>query len=471
MIQDSNTGKTISFSKSVVISLGICIFASIPFLIDNILLFPAFLVLSVIAFYLFANRFAINQLHFLYFYLFLSILSPPLELTSSFPRIRLDEILIYCIFPFFLLYNLKDLELRKNALIFIAFFSFFLFSVCLSTLYGKSFLGVPVGQRDIFEIITLSKYLFAFITIYSFDFSLDEFKKILNFILILICASGIFGLIQFFGLLGIDDITAPLYLLERTHLVDQRLTATHKNPNSYSIYLVFGHIIALSLYFVEKSKSKKVLLLISLVFILILLFFAGSRTMFASYIFVTGVLILIFSIQKGLSTKQIAVILTSLSLVFIISLSFISVEIASRLESGIDILSDDSFGMRILIWYLNISIFLESPILGWGPAKDYFTATVDNEYILILRRYGIFGFLSYIFIYLHPLYLSYKGLKNDAKNNVYHIITFTILITVLIGCLTNSVLHDLQLMGLFIVFLALYYRQFNNLGIDTKSIN
>tara|TARA_R110000868_G_scaffold259361_9_gene517446 strand:+ start:50334 stop:51770 length:1437 start_codon:yes stop_codon:yes gene_type:complete len=468
---NTNTGN-ISFSSAILTSFLVFGIASIPFIADNLLLYPVLVFLSILAFYIISNSFKTDYLHIIYFFFFLVILSPPLEISSNLPRIRLDEILIYLFFPIVFLLNPKKFKLNKNGKVFFRIYLLFIGLVCISTLYGKIFLAVPVGRRDFFEIVTYLKYLIAFVAIYSINLNFDEIKRLLYAILFLICVSGIFGLIQFFGLFGIDNYTAPIYLLERSYIVNERLTATFKNPNNYSVLLVIGHIIALSLYFYEESKRNKLFLLSVLIFFLLLLFFAGSRTMIASYLFITIILIFIISIKRGLKTSQVIFITSSLSIVFIMALSVISYETYIRLQSGVDILNDESFAMRIIVWYLNILVFLKSPLLGWGPAKDLYTTVVDSEYILILRRYGIVGFTSYIFIYLHPLVLAFKKIIDHSKEvSFLSIIYFSILITFLITCLTNSVLHDFQLMDLWIVLLAIFLKYVDLLELNNSTLS
>ncbi|MTI88633.1 MAG: hypothetical protein FH748_11760 [Balneolaceae bacterium] len=371
----------------------------------------------------------------------------------------MDEFIIYGFFPIILLTNFQNLNLSQSSKQFIRFYIGFIVCVFISTFFGYFTLGVPTSIRDFFEIVTILKYLLVFLTIYSFKITLPEIKQIIYFILFAIIISGIFGLFQYFGVLGLDDITGPLFLQDRIHIIHKRLTGTYLNPNTYSAILVTGHLIALGLFFFEEEKAKKTLLLIFIALLSIFLLFAGSRTMIAAYFLVTVIMTLIGAYKAGYKASQILTVLLILVLAFISAISLISYEIFIRLQSGLDIFSDTSFALRLVAWYLNILIFLQSPIVGWGPAKAIHTTVVDSEYIFILRRYGVVGFITYLSIYIHPLITAYKQLKNKSKISLlYSSIIFCVIITYLIANLTNTLFHNNQVMDFWMVFLALFYK-------------
>ena len=52
--------------------------------------------------------------------------------------------------------------------------------------------------------------------------------------------------------------------------------------------------------------------------------------------------------------------------------------------------------LRYQQWAEAFNLFLKSPIIGWGPAKEIHTTIVDSEHLLLLRRYGILGYLAVV---------------------------------------------------------------------------
>lgn len=448
---------------NTVITVLISLILTLPFFLDVIIVLPLIVSLIVFLAYLSLNDITVPYLHLLYLLIALAILSPPIKLSSSLPLIRVEEFILYGIFPLILILNFNNFKLSKEAKTFVQIYSTFLILVLISTLFGYIFLNVPTSIRDLFEFATYSKYLLVFLTIYSFNISSDKIPRILYFILGMVILSGAFGLLQYFGVLNLDNITGPYYLQERIYIIHDRLTATYKNPNTYSAILTTSHLIALGLFFYEDKKSRKSLLLACIAVIAVFMLFAGSRTMIAAYLLVTIIMILIGASKAGYKKSQIVTLILVLGVSFLVAVSFISYRILVRLESGLDIFSDESFALRMLAWYLNIQLFIESPVIGWGAAKAIHTTIVDNEYILILRRFGVLGLFSFLAYYLHPLYVSFKNLKSESKNILlFSSVLFTVIITFLIAGLTNSLYHNMQVMDLWIVILSLYYISIRN---------
>lgn len=67
-----------------------------------------------------------------------------------------------------------------------------------------------------------------------------------------------------------------------------------------------------------------------------------------------------------------------------------------------------SLGNRYATWEFLWNQVKEKPIFGHGPNKEYFYTNgiySENEYILILWRYGFFGSLAFLLVAFFPLYL------------------------------------------------------------------
>ncbi|MFV1882893.1 MAG: O-antigen ligase family protein [Balneola sp.] len=456
--------KSFRFLKTFSFSVFLLFLVSVAFIIDEHIVLLLILAAFFTLYYLIVNNFALNHFHLVILLLIVSLLAPPIEISTSFPKIRPEEFFFYLLFPILLITQLKHMKFNTSSLNFIWIFFFFLFTTLLSTTYGKFFLNVPVGMRDFFELITLSKYLLVYIVVSNFTLTKKELGNVFWIILILIAFSGLFGLVQYFGILSIDEFTAPIYLSERAYIVNDRLTGTFKNPNSYSVVLVLGHVIASVLLMFEKNRSKKVFLIFFIVFFLICLLFSNSRTMIAAYLFITSLLFLAAIYFRGVKVRYLLFIFGIMIIITLGVISTLSDQFILRLKSGTDILGDESFGMRVIIWFLNLKLFLESPFLGWGPAKDLYTTIVDSEYILILRRYGILGFIFYLMLFLYPLYVALKSMKKRMSPE--SLIISIAIITFLITCLTNSILHNIQTMDFWIVLLALFLGE-----IDAKESN
>ena len=270
--------------------------------------------------------------------------------------------------------------------------------------------------------------------------------------------SAIIGLLQFYNIFGFSSLTGPIYLGEKIYKVNERLTGTFTNPNSYSVVLGFSIIISLAMLLYEKRYNQKLFYVITLGFFSICMLITGSRTGLAAILFSLIILLLFFLRFNLKNIKSIIPIIIVLGLSFSIGVYYAGQDIVSRLSSGVNLLENESLLMRIYAWYLNTQLILQSPVLGWGPAKEMFTTVVDNEYILIIRRYGIVGGLAFLTLYFYPLAISLNNYSKTRGNKYSLIFSITILFF-LISNLTNSIYNHIQTMDMWFIILGCYLGQ------------
>ncbi|MFY0685230.1 MAG: O-antigen ligase family protein [Balneola sp.] len=442
----------------ILVGLLISVIISVPVLLDWPVLYPVIIVGAISFIYLIRYRFELQILDFGYLIVLFALLAPPLNLSSSLPLIRPDEILIYIFCPLILLNGFKKNTHDPRAIIYIKIYSAFLLVFIVSSIYGVLFLDVPYGKRDFFEFVTTAKYLMVFFVFSAITIDQHQIKKILHYVLFLILLSGIFGLLQYYSLFGLDTLTAPFYLQDRLHIFDDRITGTFKNPNTFSSVLLLGHIIALTRFLFSKNLAEKYYTFFATLILVVLLLFAGSRTVLFIYFLITLSLLVLGVFTSGVSKKQLSLLIGFITIGFLLSISFLSYEIILRFQSGIDILNDDSLSLRFFVWFFNFQIFLESPIIGWGPAKALHPVVVDNEYLLILRRYGIIGLISFLGIYLYPLKISFSRFWKKKRTPYYFdIIIASIIVSFGIANITNGLFLSAQVMDFWIVLLGLYF--------------
>lgn len=107
--------------------------------------------------------------------------------------------------------------------------------------------------------------------------------------------------------------------------------------------------------------------------------------------------------------------------------------------------------VRFRAWTLAIEWIQASPILGWGPGKQYLPLTVDNEYLFVLSRYGIVGLIIYLTMYA-TLFLLGQKLARNSENEATQALARGWQATVLIFMvcsLTMEAMHHLQSSSLF----------------------
>ena len=103
-------------------------------------------------------------------------------------------------------------------------------------------------------------------------------------------------------------------------------------------------------------------------------------------------------------------------------------------------------------WKILWSMIVVKPLFGYAPFKSYFVHMKlysDNEYLLMWWRYGIFGILFYLGLFLIPLWNWFKsGIQHQ------HVRAFLFVIVMLISALTNNPLTERSISVLFVFILS-----------------
>lgn len=460
----------LSSPKFIVTLLSIFLIG-ITVLFDLIPLFIVYIAVLALFIYSWHINFDFSLYHLICFLIISSLLIPPLELGASIPELRLEGIIIYLFFPLILIKKWKNPNIAE-AKFFEKIYLLFLGCMVFSLFWGKIFLGVPVGTRDFLEIIKISKYLLIFSVITRLDFTAEELHNILYVTVGSIFLSGIIGLFQYYGLLGFEHITAPLYFDDRIYDIHNRMMGTFRNPNTYSFIIVVGYVISFVLLLNEKHKLKQLFFITAILLFIWLVILTQSRTGAGILIISTILITLFFAINKQFSFTQLVLLIGGILFVGAAVTSFVSYQLISRFESAINLATDQSWQMRLFAWYLNFNIFLDAPVFGWGPAKHLYTTIVDNEYILILRQYGIVGFLVYIWLYILPIKSGLRNIYSDYVRGYYAQIIVFVFVCFLATNMTNQLFHVIQAMDFWYVILSLFFVAIkDNLNTQALSTN
>lgn len=426
------------------------------FILQKPMLLLVLLFLSAAVWFAARTEFHIRDVYIIGTVLFSSIVLPPLSALPGLPDIRVEELLFFLLFPLLILQRESK---GKNRLYnyFIYAVIAFGFAIVVSLLHGRYVLGVPLTGSDYFELLKAFKLLIVVAAISRFNLNTEDIYKLLYVVVFSFFISSVIGLMQFYGILGLERITGPYYFAERIYDVHNRMMGTFFNPNTYGTALTLGVIVASVLVFYEKVVFRKVFLS----FLVILLSFTLALTQSRTAIIVLLIaLIIVFGLntfKSRLTFKQVAILLTGFLVVSVLFIGLLSDEIITRFATLSDIAEDASWQMRLLAWYLNLTIFYESIIFGWGPAKAIHTTIVDSEYILVLRRYGIFGFTFYILIYLIPLYRSLIFQAKQGITGVIGQIVLVSLIVFLIANITNPLFHEIQFIDYWMIILGIFF--------------
>ena len=426
------------------------------FVIQQPLLLPVVLVISISVLVVARTELNVSDFQILSAAIFSAIVLPPLSSLPGLPSIRFEELLFLLVFPLLIL---KREPVKKDRLynyFVIAVISFGA-AILFSTFYGRYILSVPVTGRDFFELLKVFKLLIVVVAISRFNLSESEIYKLLYVIVFSFFVSSIIGLMQYYSILGFERITAPYYFSSRLFDVHNRMMGTFLNPNTYGSVVTLGTIVTGVLAFYEKDYGRKVLLFFLVIFFSFVIALTQSRT--AIVVLALGLIILIGlnSYEGRFSIKKLVFLIVGIIITVTLFIGFLSDEVITRLSTLSNISEDKSWQMRLFAWYLNLSIFSESILFGWGPAKMIHTTIVDSEYILVLRRYGIIGFGIYLFIYLIPLYRAFLF---QAKKGLVGALGQIILISIVVffvANITNPLFHEIQFIDYWMILLGIFF--------------
>ncbi len=135
-------------------------------------------------------------------------------------------------------------------------------------------------------------------------------------------------------------------------------------------------------------------------------------------------------------------------------------ELTFRLKRIFYLSSDTSWNARLNNWQEYIDYFSKYPLFGIGPSKSVeFSYYADNEWLLLLQRYGIFGTMYFICIFAIPIIRYWNRLKRCIFGQLY----VAILIGLIFYMIPAIVYHSFQLMPLIMVIAALAFSKEENL--------
>ena len=358
--------------------------------------------------------------------------------------LRFDDFLALFIIPFVIL-------AKPNFKINRLFFSylFILLSFITSTFYGYLFLKVPFSIRDINELFRMIKPFLIIIAISYCNLRtlvsyLNSFFKVGAILLILL------GFMEFFNVLGFRELFYSLYGFELVNM-GGRSVLTAGNPNIASALVLYFMI-----YFLQRMllTGDRVLSLFKILFLLVILLMTSSRTALIVFVVVLIASMYFHRQHNKILSIVIITLCVFLTLPLLKYFDYLTIGFVSFNEG-----TNTSMLTRFQQWSDAIALFKQSPIIGWGPAKDLHTSVVDNEYFLLLRRYGILGLVlvinflfSFIFVFL-KLKRQIDLLDVRTKSIAYT--TLLSLLMVFIIMITNNFFSGYQLMPLYIVMISI----------------
>jgi O-antigen ligase len=350
----------------------------------------------------------------------ISVLAPVVRVSSDF-WIKLDQLLLPGVVLVYLCLLLAGLArpIRPNWLFAVGLA--FCACVSMSLVYGTQVIGHPLLFRDLFDLFKPALPVLFFTLAYEADLSEDSLRMLnwsmIPTILVICCYA--YG--QWFNL-GFTAYLQPYYsggLHDDGGLAHyRRVYATLSNPNYLGMlmtWVIAGFALAALI-----RVGSRLWILVAMVAALATLTMTGSRY---GLIDTALAILLIFVLPtptRATGKRRTAALLAIVPLV-LGTIAVISVSNKATLDSFQQLrspLRENSLRMRLDgLWRDAADQFLESPLLGHGPAKIIFSNVyTDSEYLQILKQYGLVGLVPYLCFFLVPLSMVWKGLKRVSRS-------------------------------------------------------
>ncbi len=399
-----------------------------------------------------------------------SILFPYIRLPHNMPDLRIEFLIAIVVWSFLFIRALtgdKKIVIYKNK-IFLWFFIFMII-ILTSMLYASLFKGSILIIRDFWEPIKLLLYVSIFALVSSLGLKKEEIAYYYKLSILVFILSALVGFLQYMNIMNINELVTPYFAPTQMRglLVHGRIVGTSPNPNEFGGIMVLASSLSLSgILFMSNIKLRN-LCWVALPVFIFAISLTLSRTALVSLVLSLLTILLLYFKQVNINNKLFRFILTaSVGLIFIaILLQVVPEKALFRFGQIFTFSEATSFQARLNNWETHFIIWKESPWLGWGPGKETMGTIVDNEYLLILRRYGVIGLSAFLCLFG----AFFLGLSRIRKASIDA--STSALTTGLQGSLfgyifymsLSSLYHSLQLMPMMLIFIGLAFSQYNNI--------
>lgn len=399
--------------------------------------------------------------------IWVAILFPPLRrLPGELPDVRPEFIIVLAAWGLiFLGYFGTGYPIRLRRCPAYKWFWLFGCSIVLSMGYATWLRGLALIWRDFWELAKVFLYFLIFALVTSQNISPTDLKRYYKMALFVFVFSAVFGFFQYIDFAGINEIISPYYAT--THMsgmiIHGRITGTTGYPNEFGALMTLAASLALAGGLFLKERKLRLLCWGTLPVFGLALVLTLSRSALVSLFLAGATVLFLFLRQKGLK-RRFRRLLTFVLLGCVIVAFILQVmpeKAFYRYGELMTFTEATSWQARVAHWETNFSIWLESPWLGWGPAKAEMGTLADNEWLFVLRRYGVVGLTVFLCLF-GSLFFGLSRVRR--ANSDPSVVALTVALQgTFVGytlyMMLVCVYHSLQLMPIFLLFLGLAYSQ------------
>jgi O-antigen ligase len=338
-------------------------------------------------------------------------------------------------------------------------YSLILFLFFVSTLFGYFYLSVPHSLRDLNEFVRVLKPFLIIIAV-SYCDSDKLLKKMHSFFKYGAIFIILIGFLEFFDVPGYRKLISLIYSGHRFENLDRvRTILMAGDPNIAAALIIYFVTYILQTMLMTKNKIRNSFILL---FLIVVLLMTSSRTLLIVFV----VILLASLFHHFQNNKFFSFMVLGLCLILVLPI----IQYFDYIVIGFSTFSEGkntSMLLRYQQWAEAFNLFLKSPIIGWGPAKEIHTTIVDSEHLLLLRRYGVLGYLAVVNFIFGFIWVLFRKRRKFSSINLFH---KRIALTSLFSCLmifilmiTNNFFSGYQLMPLFVVMITLVENKLNTL--------
>lgn len=396
---------------------------------------------------------------FLVLMLFGIILTPQLSLMGGIPKLRLEEVLVVPLALYLLALSLggRRIEyfwgLRQTMLL--AFPLFLFVSIAAGVVFS-----FDASLGDLNQLVRIGKYIIIYtlaISVVALSPDPERTKtSIMDWTLVFACLLALVTIQQYFNLGGLNSSYVP-YLGEGSHterllrLSSARPVGMVGNPNELGFLFAVAGVLAVYRILTRFTLFYLVTLGLALVGVLL----SGSRSALVACLggmLVVGVLMAFARIPaKARFVQRTAAVAGALVLLALGgTLTSVYGDLLDRFEGIANPEEEASWQARLVRWEENIRLFQSSPVVGVGPLRRgdlQYGGVADNEWLLLLRSYGLAGtlFLAATFLLPHVV----------GRWDRTAVLALALYGTCALYMIPAAVFHSLALMPLVLILAAL----------------
>ncbi|RPF54206.1 O-antigen ligase-like membrane protein [Aquisalibacillus elongatus] len=395
---------------------------------------------------------------FLYSIIFSLLLTPSIRILPI--AFRFEDLIII-IFLGYIFINLTikrryNITFSSRHILLFSFYFFITISISLGIIKGYS-----NSLMEFTEFVKLFKYIIIYTIAFSYfqivkDYE-GEKQNTFNFIFSLSVILFIISLQQYFNVFNLNEI----YIKSVAPTQFETLIDNYPNPrpvgmvgNPNELGYLFVIISLLTLYILLKGKFRYIYLLYFGLNVLGVFLTLSRSSLVALLVGITVLIFLMvfknYLILNLYKFKRLIMLFTISIIILVITILFTDFQekILWRFGALLEISNDNSWNARVDHWSENLKLLKDNVLLGVGPlSRAELKYAADNEWLLLLRSYGVIGTIYFIMLFFVPHINSYK--------TEYRALILSILLSASVYMLPVAVFNSLVIMPFVLIILSI----------------